>query len=31
MDRDLGRLDIDKLIVHDVPSRRVNAQVHPQP
>ena len=26
MDRDLGRLDIDKLIVHDVPSRRVNAQ-----
>ena len=26
MDRDLGRLDIDKLIVHDVPSRRVNTQ-----
>ena len=26
MDRDLGRLQIDKLIVHDVPSRRVNAQ-----
>ena len=26
MDRDLGRLEIDKLIVHDVPSRRVNSQ-----
>ena len=26
MNRDLGRLEIDKLIVHDVPSRRVNAQ-----
>ena len=26
MDRDLGRLEIDKLIVHDVPSRRVNAE-----
>lgn len=26
MDRDLGRLDINALIVHDVPSRRVNAQ-----
>ena len=26
MDRDVGRLEIDKLIVHDVPSRRVNAQ-----
>ena len=24
MARDLGRLEIDKLIVHDVPSRRVN-------
>ena len=24
MARDLGRLDIEKLIVHDVPSRRVN-------
>ena len=24
MPRDLGRLDIDKLIVHDIPSRRVN-------
>ena len=24
MARDLGRLDIDKLIVHDIPSRRVN-------
>ena len=26
MNRDLGRLDIDKLIVHDVPSRRVNTK-----
>ena len=26
MDRDVGRLEIDKLIVHDVPSRRVNSQ-----
>ena len=30
MARDLGRLDIAKLIVHDVPSRRVNA-VGPSP